>query len=46
MPSLRSGNTGVAASIQDSDIGTGTATSGSVDYSFTGGTLNFAAGET
>jgi Calx-beta domain len=43
---LRSGNTGAAASIQYSDNGTGTATGGGVDYSFTGGTLNFAAGET
>jgi hypothetical protein len=42
----RSGNTRVAASIQYSDNGTGTATGGGVDYSFTGGTLNFAAGET
>ncbi len=42
----RSGNTGVAASIQYSDNGTGTATGGGVNYSFTGGTLNFAAGET
>jgi hypothetical protein len=42
----RSGNTSVAASIQYSNNGTGTATGGGVDYSFTGGTLNFAAGET
>jgi hypothetical protein len=42
----RSGNTSAAASIQYSDNGTGTATAGGVDYSFTGGTLNFAAGET
>ena len=41
---LRSGNTRAAASIQYSDNGTGTATGG--DYSLTGGTLNFAAGET
>jgi hypothetical protein len=43
---LRSGNTGAAASIQYSDNGTGTATGGGVNYSLTGGTLNFAAGET
>ena len=43
---VRSGNTSAAASIQYSDNGTGTATGGGVDYSFTGGTLNFAAGET
>jgi len=43
---LRSGNTRVAASVQYSDNGTGTATGGGVNYSFTGGTLNFAAGET
>jgi hypothetical protein len=43
---LRSGNTRVAASIQYSDNGTGTAMGGGVNYSFTGGTLNFAAGET
>ncbi len=43
---VRSGNTRVAASVQYSDNGTGTATGGGVDYSFTGGTLNFAAGET
>src|SRR5215211_4615804 len=43
---LRSGNTRVAASVQYSDNGTGTATGGGVDYSFAGGTLNFAAGET
>jgi hypothetical protein len=43
---VRSGNTGAAASIQYSDNGTGTATGGGVNYSFTGGTLNFAAGET
>jgi hypothetical protein len=42
----RSGNTGAAASIQYSDNGTGTATGGGVNYSLTGGTLNFAAGET
>jgi hypothetical protein len=42
---LRSGNTTAAASIQYSDNGTGTATGGGVDYSFTGGVLNFAAGE-
>ena len=42
----RSGNTSVAASIQYSDNGTGTATGGGVDYTFSGGTLNFAAGET
>ena len=42
----RSGNTSAAASIQYSDNGTGTATGGGVNYSFTGGTLNFAAGET
>jgi Calx-beta domain len=42
----RSGNTNVAASIQYSDNGTGTATGGGVHYSFAGGTLNFAAGET
>lgn len=40
----RTGNTSVAASVQYSDAGTGTATAG--DYSFTGGTLNFAAGQT
>ena len=40
----RSGNTRVAASVQYSDNGTGTATAS--DYSFTGGTLNFAVGET
>jgi len=43
---LRTGNTRVAASVQYSDNGTGTATGGGVNYSFTGGTLNFAAGET
>src|SRR3954453_11735271 len=43
---LRSGNTSAAASIQYSDNGTGTATGGGANYSFTGGTLNFAAGET
>src|SRR6476469_11031003 len=43
---VRSGNTSAAASIQYSDNGTGTATGGGVDYSFTGGTLNFAAGQT
>jgi hypothetical protein len=43
---LRSGNTSAAASIQYSDNGTGTATGGGVDYTFSGGTLNFAAGET
>jgi hypothetical protein len=42
----RSGNTSAAASIQYSDNGTGTATGGGVDYSFAGGTLSFAAGET
>jgi hypothetical protein len=42
----RSGNTSGAASIQYSNNGTGTATGGGVDYSFIGGTLNFAAGET
>jgi hypothetical protein len=42
----RSGNTSAAASIQYSDNGTGTATGGGVNYSFTGGTLNFAAGQT
>ena len=42
----RTGNTRVAASVQYSDNGTGTATGGGVNYSFTGGTLNFAAGET
>jgi hypothetical protein len=42
----RSGNTSAAASIQYSDNGTGTATGSGQDYSFTGGTLNFAAGET
>jgi hypothetical protein len=41
----RSGNTNVAASVQYSDNGTGTAAGGGVNYSFTGGTLNFAAGE-
>jgi hypothetical protein len=43
---LRSGNTNVPASVQYSDNGTGTAAGGGVNYSFTGGTLNFAAGET
>jgi hypothetical protein len=43
---LRSGNTTAAASIQYSDNATGTATGGGVDYTFTGGVLNFAAGET
>jgi hypothetical protein len=43
---VRSGNTGAAASIQYSDNATGTATGGGVDYTFSGGTLNFAAGET
>src|SRR5262245_26781005 len=43
---LRSGNIGAAASVQYSDNGTGTATGGGVNYSFTGGTLNFAPGET
>src|SRR5215213_3045929 len=43
---VRSGNIRVAASVQYSDSGTGTATGGGTDYSFTGGTLNFAAGET
>ena len=43
---VRSGNTSAAASIQYSDNGTGTAASGGVNYSFTGGTLNFAAGQT
>src|SRR3954447_19705534 len=43
---VRSGNTTAAASIQYSDLGTGTATGGGLDYSLTGGTLNFAAGET
>ena len=43
---LRSGNISAAASIQYSDDGTGSAMGGGVNYSFTGGTLNFAAGET
>src|SRR6476660_255973 len=43
---LRSGNTSAAASVQYSDNGTGTASGGGVNYSVTGGTLNFAAGET
>ena len=43
---LRSGNTRIAASVQYSDNGTGTAVGGGVNYSFTSGTLNFAAGET
>ena len=42
----RSGNTSAAASIQYSNNGTGTATGGGVDYSFSGSTLNFAAGQT
>jgi hypothetical protein len=42
----RSGNTRVAASVQYSDNGTGTAVGGGVNYSFTGGTLNFAPNET
>jgi Calx-beta domain len=42
---LRTGNTSAAASVQYSDNLTGTATGG-VNYSFTGGTLNFAPGET
>jgi hypothetical protein len=41
---VRSGNTSAAASIAYSDDGTGTATG--ANYSFTGGTLNFAAGQT
>ena len=43
---MRSGNTSAAASIAYSDNGTGTAAGGGTDYSFTGGTLNFAAGQT
>ena len=43
---VRSGNTSAAASIAYSDNGTGTATGGGTHYSFAGGTLNFAAGET
>ena len=43
---LRSSNVSAAASIQYSNNGTGTATGGGVDYSFAGGTLNFAPGET
>jgi hypothetical protein len=43
---LRTGNTSAPATVQYSDNGTGTATGGGVNYSFTGGTLNFAAGET
>src|SRR3954452_9378414 len=43
---MRSGNTSAAASIQYSDNGTGTATGGGTNYSFAGGTLNFAAGQT
>src|SRR5215216_4233901 len=43
---MRTGNTGTAASIQYSDNGSGTATGGGTNYSFTGGTLNFAPGET
>src|SRR4051794_25838585 len=42
----RSGNTSTAASIQYSDTGTGSATGGGTNYSLSGGTLNFAAGET
>jgi hypothetical protein len=42
---LRSGNTSAAASIDYSDNGSGTATAG-VNYTFTSGTLSFAAGET
>jgi Calx-beta domain len=41
---VRSGNTSTAASIAYSDNGTGTA--GAADYSVSGGTLNFAPGET
>lgn len=41
---VRSGNTSTAASIAYSDNGTGTA--GGTDYSVTGGTLNFAPGQT
>ena len=43
---VRSGNTSAAASVAYSDNGTGTATGGGTHYSFTGGALNFAAGET
>ena len=43
---LRSGNTSAAATIAYSDNGTGTATGGGTHYSFAGGTLSFAAGET
>jgi hypothetical protein len=43
---LRTGNTSAAASVQYADNGTGTATGGGVHYSFTGGTLNFAPGQT
>src|ERR1041384_2247454 len=43
---VRSGNTSAAASINYSDNGTGTATGGGTDYSFSGGTLNFAPGQT
>src|SRR5215217_1418984 len=43
---VRSGSTSGAASIQYSDAATGTATGGGVDYTFSGGTLSFAAGET
>ena len=43
---VRSGNTSAAASVAYSDNGTGTATGGGTHYSFTGGTLSFAAGET
>src|SRR3954452_25295296 len=43
---LRSGNTSAAASVAYSDNGTGTASGGGTDYSFSGGTVNFAAGET
>ena len=46
MTVVRSGNTSAAASVAYSDNGTGTATGGGTHYSFTGGTLNFAAGET
>src|SRR4051794_12213374 len=43
---LRSGNTSAPASIAYSDNGTGTAVGGGTNYSFSGGTLSFAAGET
>jgi hypothetical protein len=43
---LRLGNTSAAASIDYSDKGTGTATGGGTHYSFSGGTLSFAPGET